>query len=87
MAIGDGANDVQMIKGAHIGIGIHGVEGFQAMNASDYSIPEFRFLNRLIFYYGRESFRKNSNLIIYVIYKNLMIVLPQIWFFIFTYFS
>ena len=27
LAIGDGANDVNMIKAAHIGIGIQGVEG------------------------------------------------------------
>ena len=28
LAIGDGANDVNMITEAHIGIGIKGVEGF-----------------------------------------------------------
>lgn len=27
MAVGDGANDVNMIKQAHIGIGIYGKEG------------------------------------------------------------
>lgn len=29
LAIGDGANDVAMIQGAHIGIGISGQEGMQ----------------------------------------------------------
>lgn len=29
LAIGDGANDVAMIQGAHIGIGISGQEGLQ----------------------------------------------------------
>jgi len=28
LAIGDGANDVNMINTAHIGIGIRGAEGF-----------------------------------------------------------
>lgn len=28
MAIGDGANDVNMITAAHVGIGIRGVEGY-----------------------------------------------------------
>ena len=35
LAIGDGANDVTMIKEAHIGVGIDGLEGKQAVNNSD----------------------------------------------------
>lgn len=31
LAIGDGANDVNMIVGAHIGVGIRGVEGQQVI--------------------------------------------------------
>ncbi len=38
LAIGDGANDVNMIQTAHVGIGISGQEGVQAVNASDYAI-------------------------------------------------
>ena len=38
LSIGDGANDVNMITAAHIGIGISGLEGQQAARASDYSI-------------------------------------------------
>ncbi|CAD8160132.1 unnamed protein product [Paramecium pentaurelia] len=79
LAIGDGANDVNMITAAHIGIGIKGVEGQQAARASDYSIGEFRILKRLILYHGRESYRKNSNLIYYNFYKNILLVLPQYW--------
>jgi magnesium-transporting ATPase (P-type) len=33
LAIGDGANDVAMIQEAHVGIGIIGNEGMQAVNA------------------------------------------------------
>jgi magnesium-transporting ATPase (P-type) len=40
LAIGDGANDVSMIKTAHIGVGISGLEGLQAVMASDYSIAQ-----------------------------------------------
>jgi phospholipid-translocating ATPase len=39
--IGDGGNDVGMIKAASVGIGIWGKEGKQASMASDYSILEF----------------------------------------------
>ena len=42
LAIGDGANDVSMIKAADIGVGISGMEGRQAVLASDYSIAQFR---------------------------------------------
>jgi len=31
LSIGDGANDVNMINEAHIGIGIYGNEGMQAV--------------------------------------------------------
>lgn len=38
LSIGDGANDVSMIMEAHIGVGIRGKEGTQAVRASDYAI-------------------------------------------------
>jgi phospholipid-transporting ATPase len=38
LAIGDGANDVNMILAAHLGVGISGLEGQQASRAADYSI-------------------------------------------------
>jgi P-type E1-E2 ATPase len=40
-AIGDGANDINMIQTAQIGVGIEGNDGNQAAYFSDYSIPEF----------------------------------------------
>lgn len=43
-AIGDGANDVNMINMAHVGIGIKGVEGAQAAQCSDYAISEFQMV-------------------------------------------
>jgi P-type E1-E2 ATPase len=43
LAIGDGANDVSMIQQAHIGVGIAGKEGTQAVRASDYSFNEFKY--------------------------------------------
>ncbi len=38
LAIGDGANDVSMIMEAHIGVGIKGKEGTQAMRSADFAI-------------------------------------------------
>ena len=42
LAIGDGANDVSMIQAAHVGVGIYGREGTQALSASDYAIGQVR---------------------------------------------
>lgn len=53
-AIGDGANDINMIQSAHIGVGIEGNEGNLAAFFADYSIPEFKALRRLILWHGRE---------------------------------
>lgn len=54
LSIGDGANDVNMIQAAHIGIGIMGKEGNQAAAFSDYAVPEFRCLRKLMFWHGRQ---------------------------------
>lgn len=39
LAIGDGANDVNMIQSAHIGVGVFGKEGNQAACFADYAVP------------------------------------------------
>ena len=68
-----------MITAAHLGIGIRGVEGQQAARASDFAIGEFKYLKRLLFIHGRESYRKNANLVLYNFYKNVLLVLPIFW--------
>ena len=40
LAIGDGANDVSMLREAHVGVAVYGSEGLQAVQASDYSISQ-----------------------------------------------
>lgn len=80
LAVGDGANDVNMIKSAHVGVGIFGVEGNQASRAADYSISHFSVLRRLLLVHGRESYRKNSFVVCYNFYKNVLLVIPQFWY-------
>ena len=87
LAIGDGANDVGMINEANVGIGIQGKEGSQAARASDYSIKEFSHLKKLLFFHGRESYRKNSWVILYNFYKNVLFVSPMICSAFITFFS
>jgi len=80
LAIGDGANDVNMITAAHVGVGIKGLEGYQAARASDFAIGEFKVLRRLLLFYGREAYRKNSILVLYNFFKNQLLVLPMFWY-------
>lgn len=104
LAIGDGANDVSMIKSefenemnatatisslslslscvhiyhfwfclfvavAHIGVGISGQEGMQAVLASDFSIAQFRFLERLLLVHGRWSYLRMCRFLRYGTFK------------------
>uniref|UniRef100_M4B445 Phospholipid-transporting ATPase n=1 Tax=Hyaloperonospora arabidopsidis (strain Emoy2) TaxID=559515 RepID=M4B445_HYAAE len=87
LAIGDGANDVAMIQEAHIGVGISGQEGAQAVNASDYALAQFRFLQRLLFVHGRWAYRRVAKLMSYMLYKNVTYVLTTFWFGCFCGFS
>jgi P-type E1-E2 ATPase len=67
--IGDGANDVAMIQEAHIGVGISGQEGMQAVNASDYAIAQFRFLQALMLVHGRWNYRRLCKMVSAMFYK------------------
>ena len=87
LAIGDGANDVSMIQEAHIGIGILGKEGLQAVQASDYALNEFQFLSRLLLVHGNRNYRRISLLVTYSFYKNMYLVMTLFLFGFFTGFS
>lgn len=87
LSIGDGANDVSMIQAAHVGVGISGLEGMQAVMASDFAIAQFRFLTDLLLVHGRWSYLRLCKVITYFFYKNLTFTLTQFWFTFHTGFS
>ncbi|XP_013785389.1 phospholipid-transporting ATPase ID-like [Limulus polyphemus] len=87
LAIGDGANDVSMIKTAHIGVGISGQEGMQAVLSSDFSLAQFRFLERLLLVHGRWSYLRMAKFLRYFFYKNFAFTLCHFWFAFFCGFS
>lgn len=84
LGIGDGANDVEMISAAHVGVGIEGLEGNSAANASDYSFGQFRFLQKLLLVHGRWNYMRMAILILVVFYKNSLFTLVQYWYNIYT---
>ncbi|XP_077570328.1 phospholipid-transporting ATPase ID-like isoform X2 [Stigmatopora nigra] len=87
LAIGDGANDVSMIKVAHIGVGISGQEGMQAVLSSDYSFAQFRFLQRLLLVHGRWSYLRMCKFLRYFFYKNFTFTFVHFWYAFFCGFS
>uniref|UniRef100_A0A3P9LUR0 Phospholipid-transporting ATPase n=1 Tax=Oryzias latipes TaxID=8090 RepID=A0A3P9LUR0_ORYLA len=87
LAIGDGANDVSMIQEAHVGIGIMGKEGRQAVRNSDYAIARFKFLAKLLLVHGHFYYIRIATLVQYFFYKNVCFITPQFLYQFFCLFS
>uniref|UniRef100_A0A674PMJ1 Phospholipid-transporting ATPase n=1 Tax=Takifugu rubripes TaxID=31033 RepID=A0A674PMJ1_TAKRU len=87
LAVGDGANDVNMIQAADIGIGISGQEGMQAAMASDFAISHFKHLQKLLLVHGHWCYSRLANMIIYFFYKNVAYVNLLFWYQFFCGFS
>ncbi|XP_018422565.1 PREDICTED: probable phospholipid-transporting ATPase IF isoform X3 [Nanorana parkeri] len=87
LAIGDGANDVSMIQEAHVGIGIMGKEGRQAVRNSDYAIARFKFLSKLLLVHGHYYYIRVATLVQYFFYKNVCFITPQFLYQFFCLFS
>nr|XP_047912375.1 phospholipid-transporting ATPase FetA-like [Anser cygnoides] len=87
LAIGDGANDVSMIKTAHIRVGISGQEGMQVVLSSDFSFAQFCYLQRLLLVHGRWSYIRMCKLLKYFFYKNFAFTLVHFWYGFFSGFS
>ncbi|KAJ8277203.1 hypothetical protein GJAV_G00072540 [Gymnothorax javanicus] len=87
LAIGDGANDVSMIQEAHVGIGIMGKEGRQAVRNSDYAFARFKFLSKLLLVHGHFYYVRIATLVQYFFYKNVCFITPQFLYQFFCLFS
>ena len=80
LAVGDGNNDVAMLKGAHVGVGILGKEGTQASLCADFAIPSFRLLKNLILLHGRFNLIRYSKTSLNAFYKNILFILVQFFY-------
>ncbi len=76
LAVGDGYNDINMLASANIGIAIKEKENDQSSKFADYSVGDFSQVINLIFVFGRECYRKNSQVVIYNFSKNFLITFP-----------
>jgi len=65
---------------AHIGVGISGQEGMQAVLASDFSMAQFCYLERLLLVHGRWSYLRMCKFLKYFFYKNFVFTLCHFWY-------
>jgi len=77
LAIGDGANDIAMIQASHVGVGISGKEGLQAARVADYSIAQFRFLQRLLLVHGRWNYVRTAKFVLWTFWKEMFFYMMQ----------
>lgn len=68
---------VSMIQQSDAGIGIEGREGKQASLAGDFSIPQFKFIAKLLLVHGRRSYKRSAQLSQFVIHRGLIISTMQ----------
>lgn len=80
LAVGDGGNDVDMIQRAPVGVGIRGKEGLQAARASDYVIPNFKALKRLLLVHGHYSYMRTQLVVQYSYYKSATFCCIQLFY-------
>eukprot|EP00808_Paulinella_micropora_P007559 g34298.t1 len=80
LAIGDGANDTDMITAAHVGVGIAGVEGTAAVNSADYAIGSFMLLHTLIFVHGAWNYARTAELVYFIFYKAVLLAITGYFF-------
>lgn len=66
-----------MIQQSDAGIGIEGREGKQASLAGDFSIPQFKFIAKLLLVHGRRSYKRSAQLSQFVIHRGLIISTMQ----------
>jgi P-type E1-E2 ATPase len=51
------------VQAAHVGVGISGQEGMQAVMAADFAIAQFSFLTPLLLVHGRWSYTRIARIV------------------------
>uniref|UniRef100_A0A0G4I4Q1 P-type ATPase N-terminal domain-containing protein n=1 Tax=Chromera velia CCMP2878 TaxID=1169474 RepID=A0A0G4I4Q1_9ALVE len=72
--VSDGANDVGMILAAHLGVGIAGKEGLQAVRASDFGICQFKYVSQSA-YSGSDPYNPYFKQVYNLLFTSLPIII------------
>ncbi len=78
-AIGDGGNDVSMIRVANVGIGLSGKEGAQAAIAADFAVPSFFSVCHLL-EEGRLAHARIIFISLFCFFKSFLLASVQLFF-------
>ncbi|ELP87197.1 cation-transporting ATPase, putative [Entamoeba invadens IP1] len=79
-AVGDGGNDVGMIREAVVGIGVKGREGREAALAADFSTSQFSYISDLFLWHGRTAYKRTATLSHLIIHRGIIYTIMQIIF-------
>ena len=79
LAIGDGLNDVMMLKEADLSIGIRSREILQVKNTCDLIISQFSQITDLILIHGTWNLKRIISITYYSLYSHLTIILPFLY--------
>ena len=72
---------------AHVGVGLYGVEGSQAVQNADFALAQFRFLGRLLLVHGHWSNLRICLFLRYFLYKTTAFAFVNVWYSFFSGFS
>lgn len=78
LAIGDGGNDVSMVREADVGVGLGGPEGIQAARAADFQLARFAHLAQLLLVHGRYAKYRTSTIALFSFYKSALLALVNV---------
>lgn len=76
LAIGDGLNDVMMLKEADLSIGIRSREILQVKNTCDLIVSKFSQIADLILVHGSWNLKRTSKICFYSLYSSILIIMP-----------
>ena len=76
LAIGDGLNDVMMLKEADLSIGIRSKEILQVKNTCDLIVSKFSQIPDLILVHGSWNLKRIIQICFYSLYASLVILMP-----------
>eukprot|EP01090_Pellita_catalonica_P018866 TRINITY_DN6233_c0_g1_i2.p1 TRINITY_DN6233_c0_g1~~TRINITY_DN6233_c0_g1_i2.p1 ORF type:complete len:357 (+),score=46.53 TRINITY_DN6233_c0_g1_i2:125-1195(+) len=78
--VGDGANDVEMIEAADVGVGIKAGENAHAAASSDIAVKLVTELPSLMFDYGKTNWERNAQLTIFISSMKLMVIVSLLFY-------
>lgn len=78
-----GANDIDMIKQANVGVGIKDGENSHAAGSSDLAIKRVGELPQLIFHHGKQHWERNTTMAHLISCMKMTVVLALLFFDIF----